>query len=281
MRRVVGQAGLLLVLPAQLLLLPSLPPVLVLAKVLCATGLVCTVAISAVTALLMANSAMGAAFCGRQLLAVRRMRRSLPPESHWPDHLVNAVVRVGLEGKVSLVRDHRTLAFTHGVFRPRITLGSGLVGLLTEDELVALLRHEECHLKSGDPLRFLVLHTAGVLTRRLLPALSKWFTERVTHRELLADFYAVQSCGVRSVAGALLTALSRPAMSDNAALSAFTATPEAIEARLVQLETGVMPRRATADRRELVASTLSLVLFVLAALVLLVVCGDIFGPASE
>lgn len=59
---------------------------------------------------------------------------------------------------VVLVRDDKTrVAFTHGLFRPRIYISTGLLRGLEREEVKAVLLHELHHKRNMDPLRFFVM----------------------------------------------------------------------------------------------------------------------------
>lgn len=108
-------------------------------------------------ALLLAGVLRGLGMAGWQLwhtgLLLRRLkRRSLP----LPDALAHLAVELRLEGRMTLVDDAAAYAFAAGLARPGIWLSAGLVALLDDDELAAVLRHERHHLRRRDPLRVLL-----------------------------------------------------------------------------------------------------------------------------
>jgi Zn-dependent protease with chaperone function len=79
-------------------------------------------------------------------------RRGLP----MPTSLASQVDTLQLSGRVTLVDDGDAYAFAAGLARPRIWLSSGLLALLDDAELAAVLRHERHHLRRRDPLRVLL-----------------------------------------------------------------------------------------------------------------------------
>ena len=87
----------------------------------------------------------------RRLLHELR-RRELPASGE----LARLSSRLQLEGHVTLVDDSAAYAFAAGLARPHIWLSSGLLALLDEPELAAVLRHERHHLYRRDPLRVLL-----------------------------------------------------------------------------------------------------------------------------
>ena len=49
-------------------------------------------------------------------------------------------------------------AFSAGLFRPKIYLSTGLIQLMTVEEIQAILKHEEYHCRQFDPLRNLIIN---------------------------------------------------------------------------------------------------------------------------
>lgn len=111
---------------------------------------------------------------------------------------------------------------------------------VSDDELVAVVRHERYHVHNRDPLKVLALRTlaaafffiplAGIVLQRLLD-----------RQELKADRAAVGDSGVAPVAGALLKAVGQPAAAPGTAMAAMGG-PGLLDARVSQLETGHGPR---------------------------------------
>jgi hypothetical protein len=95
----------------------------------------------------------------RQLSAYRRFVRGIPVVGPLP----------GSSG-VTVIDDPNPQAFCAGYLRPNIYISSGALELLSEDELSAVLTHEEHHRAVRDPFRFAFAH---VLSQALffLPAL--------------------------------------------------------------------------------------------------------------
>src|SRR5215469_10916022 len=61
----------------------------------------------------------------------------------------------GLAGRVDMVATDEAFAVTHGLLRPRVLLSTGLVQAPDQEELSAVLVHEQHHLLRRDPLRLL------------------------------------------------------------------------------------------------------------------------------
>lgn len=136
--------------------------------------------------------------------------------------------------------DGAAYAFTYGIWNPRIVVSTGLVAATTDDELVAVLRHEDFHRRHRDPLRVLALRTWAAAFF-LVPILGTLLQRVLDCQELRADRAAVRACGVPPMAGALLKATGQPTAAPGTALAAM-AGPALLEARVTQLETGRSPR---------------------------------------
>jgi Zn-dependent protease with chaperone function len=130
----------------------------------------------------------------RQLWAYRRFVRGIPVVGQLP----------GSSG-VTVIDDPNPQAFCAGYLRPSIYISSGALELLSEDELSAVLGHEEHHRAVRDPLRFAF---ANVLSQALffLPALRPLGDRYREIAEQRADEAAVRgSAGEKGpLAGALL-----------------------------------------------------------------------------
>ncbi len=86
----------------------------------------------------------------RLLLDAGQRRLSLPAA------LAGLADGLELTGRLTLVEDETPYAFAAGLWRPGIWLSTGLVALLDETELRAVLRHERHHVRRRDPLRVLM-----------------------------------------------------------------------------------------------------------------------------
>jgi Zn-dependent protease with chaperone function len=71
---------------------------------------------------------------------------------------------LGLGGRCQLIHDVGMNAFCHGMYRPTVYVTTGLLAVLNDAELRAVLAHERGHLVSRDPLRT----TMGRVLSRLL-----------------------------------------------------------------------------------------------------------------
>lgn len=127
--------------------------------------------------------------------------------------LSRVALRLGLQPPVTLVEDKAAYALTAGFLRPQIFVSSGLIDLLEEDEVEAVLCHEFYHVLQRDPLRCLI---GRALRRALffLPVAADLWARHETAAELAADGRVVAAQGRDSLARALLKVLdSEPQLS--------------------------------------------------------------------
>lgn len=86
-------------------------------------------------------------------LLVIALRRRITPR---PVALGGLAAELGLDERLLLVEDGSAYTFTQGLLRPQVWLSTGLVTLLDQSELRAVLVHERHHLHQHDPLRVLL-----------------------------------------------------------------------------------------------------------------------------
>jgi len=161
----------------------------------------------------------------RQLWAYRRFVRGIPVVGQLP----------GSSG-VTVVDDPNPQAFCAGYLRPNIYVSSGALELLSEDELSAVLTHEEHHRAVRDPLRFAF---AYVLTQALffLPALRPLGDRYREIAEQRADEAAVRgSAGEKGPLAAALLAFDAAEPPGAAGI-----TPERVDSLLGRANTWSLP----------------------------------------
>lgn len=113
---------------------------------------------------------------------------------------------IGLGNRYHLIQDVGRHAFCHGLIRPTVYVTTGLLAVLNDGELRAVLAHERAHLYSRDPLRTTI---GRVLSRLLLfvPLHEEAYRAYRLRRELAADRAAVESTDLLDLASALLKTL--------------------------------------------------------------------------
>lgn len=124
---------------------------------------------------------------GHQLIATRQtLRRVLSDRSPVNERLSRLADSLKLGDRIDLVDDPTVFTFCHGYFRPRVCVSSGLVERLSDDELRAVLMHEQHHVKHWDPLKILVGRTlaSGLFFLPLAGALRRGYS---AGKEIYAD----------------------------------------------------------------------------------------------
>jgi Zn-dependent protease with chaperone function len=217
-------------------------------------------------ALMAVGLGLGARALVRQALASRVLsRRVRDLAGMTPEALAQAAQQTGLAGRVVLVDAADSFSFVYGLMTPRVAVSRGLLELATGDELRAVLEHESYHVRNIDPLKAAIVR---VLSDALfvLPALDSLRTRYVAGRELAADRRAVALCGRGPLAGALLKVVRGPRWSEQASAAAI-ASPQLLDVRLVQLETGSEPKPEALDAKNVILSLAGAALFAVVFLV--------------
>lgn len=135
---------------------------------------------------------------------------------------------------IIVVNSAEPLAFTMGFLRPRIVLSVGLIEMLSEGELNAVIHHEEFHQKHRDPAKTLFLYlVASVMW--YLPIL-KWFHQNYKIiRELLADQYSIARLGTQEHLGSALLKLLKRGKQTTLSFSHVSFADTSINYRIRQL----------------------------------------------
>jgi Zn-dependent protease with chaperone function len=178
-----------------------------------------------------------------QLWATRRTLSGVLGRRRAPTPRLSRLAGLaGLAGRLDLVEDPAVFTFCHGYRRPRVCISSGLVGMLDDAELLAVLRHEAHHLRHRDPGK-LLLSRAASSGLFFLPLAGALHGAYLAAKELCADAEAMPDGDELPLAGALVKMLGarRPAWPAGVlAIGSFSPT----EARLRQLiEPGSQLRR--------------------------------------
>lgn len=121
----------------------------------------------------------------------------------WPGAYWTHVVQAGLDDRVELCDLPLAGAWTVGLRHPRIVVTTSLLQALTTEEFSAVLHHEAYHLRSGHPLKALVI---GVLREGFgwFPAVAASAETYAATRELAADAEAVRRSGTEALRSALM-----------------------------------------------------------------------------
>ena len=168
----------------------------------------------------------------RAALDVRR----LPKAPGLPASLVEAMARTGVRRVTCLVGDEPA-AFCAGALRPRVLLSEGLVRTIADEELDAILLHEQDHLRRFEPL-VRAAYDAAAHVFFYVPLLRWWSRKRIEDAELRADRAALDKLGPRPVAAALWALGRSPLLQGTAAFGGVA------ELRVAQILGDPLPRRA-------------------------------------
>lgn len=99
-----------------------------------------------------------------------------------------------LRGRVLLVADDALQSYTIGFFRPWVVISTGLRDALDDNELFAVLAHEEGHLLRRDNLVILVGQTIS-LAFAVVPGVRVCYASLRRCQELAADLFARERTG--------------------------------------------------------------------------------------
>jgi Zn-dependent protease with chaperone function len=207
-------------------------------------------------AVVVAGTVLGGATLARQILATIRLSRQVRRLSiPLTDGLRIAADRSGLTGRVDLVDTAAPICYVYRAFSPRVVVSRGLLASVSDLELWAVLEHERYHVNNLDPLKlaFVQVTRSALL---MLPILQPMQRRYLTARELAADRQALDACGRRPLAAALLKVVHEP-LGDDPRIVAAIADPTLLDTRVHQLETGREPRTPTLGRHGLAASILA------------------------
>jgi len=116
-----------------------------------------------------------------------------------------------LGGRIGITDAEDFSVGTHGLLRPRVLVGSAFAARLSDDMLASALAHEIAHVRSWDPLRYLMIELSLAVNpfgRFLLePHARRWFVAREAHCDREA---VIHGCRPLALADAIVRA-ARPA----------------------------------------------------------------------
>lgn len=132
-------------------------------------------------------------------------QKSMLVKEELPEGLRKTAIEMGILDNLICVTEARPLAFTFGLFKPKILISDSLVQLLKPEELRAVLLHEKCHVRKKDPLKIFLLKVLFNKVSRL-GLISRLMTYFSVTMELQADKYAQRNLGTdqQFLASALL-----------------------------------------------------------------------------
>ena len=202
------------------------------------TGLA-AMAVAGLVALIGRCAWLAAQVVRREAVAGRALSRRISAAAMpIPATLCRVAEQTGLAGRVVLIDSESACSFVYGLRSPKVVISAGLLERLSTEELSAALEHERYHVANLDPLRSVVARVVADALF-LLPALEGLRSRYEAARELAADRRAMALVGRRPLVGALLKVMEDT--DSEAPATVALAAPNAIESRLIQLETGREP----------------------------------------
>ncbi len=184
-----------------------------------------------------------------QFILLRRFRQKiLSLENHELRLIVNQELARPNQDIVIIQHD-QLIAFTMGFRHPTIVLSSGLLEILDDPELEAVVHHETHHQKNFDSLKLFVLQLISQAMWYI--PVTKWAYQNYRIiSELSADEYAIERMGSELGLGSALLKLIKNCFSEKSApvLAYFAdVSNESVNYRLKQL---VEPERTIPVRLE-------------------------------
>ena len=150
--------------------------------------------------------------------------------NHEVDELIT---NLGLKKKVCVIHSSNQFAFCLGLRNPKIYISTGLITALSPEEIKAVLRHEEYHLKNHDSFTMIIASVAHSLFP-FFPILSDLINKYRIEREIKADAFAVSKLGnSQHLVQALKKILASPS-GGNIAFAAI-ADEDTLEPRILTL----------------------------------------------
>lgn len=130
--------------------------------------------------------------------------------STLPPRVVTAATRTWVHGCIDVVDAPRAFAFAYGWIWPRVCISTGLVDLLDDAELEAVLHHEGWHVARRDPLRLLLVQAVAAAFA-VVPEIRRLVRLYILAMEVAADHHVVAVMGhPRSLASALAKTAAPP-----------------------------------------------------------------------
>ncbi|MGE6615171.1 M56 family metallopeptidase [Bacillus mycoides] len=171
---------------------------------------------------------------GLLLFTVIIMSKRIWKQFFYSKRLKRNLVSITRKGKqVYVLSTLQITAFTIGLFRPKIVISEGMFQAFSEEEIDAIVLHEEYHQKNRDPLKlfFFTLLAEGMM---YIPILKGMLQRYHVYQELLADKYAMQKLKSSFELGSALLKLIKIKTMENQCITASFAKT-AINLRIEQV----------------------------------------------
>jgi hypothetical protein len=172
-----------------------------------------------------------------QYMRTKGALRRLGPQTPSPEYLVRIESLLGIE--VRLCNDGRCFCCCAGLFSPTVIISRGMMELLDEGQLTAVLAHEAAHVRRHDPARALAVRCAANALF-YLPLVRHLSKKALVASELGADSVAASVAGQTALVRALLVVLGkvRPALGTVTEMASL----DALDSRIEALRTKALPR---------------------------------------
>lgn len=110
--------------------------------------------------------------------------------------------------QILVIENHQFVALTTGFIKPKIVISTFVMDHFSEEELRAILLHEQFHSIHRDPFRLMLIKvvTEGLSYIPMLKSLVQYYN---TWRELLADQYAFKKMKSSNPLGSVLLKVSK------------------------------------------------------------------------
>lgn len=171
---------------------------------------------------------------GLLLFTVIIMSKRIWKQFFYSKRLKRNLVSITRKGKqVYVLSTLQITAFTIGLFRPKIVISEGMFQAFSEEEIDAIVLHEEYHQKNRDPLKlfFFTLLAEGMM---YIPILKGMLQRYHVYQELSADKYAMQKMKSSFELGSALLKLIKIKTMENQCITASFAKT-AINLRIEQV----------------------------------------------
>ncbi|MCL4353948.1 M56 family metallopeptidase [Patescibacteria group bacterium] len=126
-----------------------------------------------------------------------RFKNSLFPINHQSNHIKSLEKKYLLHNKIVVFNEVKLMAFSLGVFNPKIYLSTQLVKDMTRSEMEAIVLHEKQHIVGKDNLLLLLL---SLLKTALffLPVVSDFANNVEIQKEISADQIVAKETGEKT-----------------------------------------------------------------------------------
>ncbi len=172
-----------------------------------------------------------------QIIRTNRALRQLGSPIPSPERLVRVERALGAD--VALIDDARCFCCCSGLIHPRILISSGMLNRLEDNELSAVLAHEQSHVLRRDPARAAAVRVAAS-AMLYLPLARHLAKKALIASELAADARATSVVGQDDLVGALLKVIGqiRPALGTATEMASL----DSLDSRIEALRTKRLPR---------------------------------------